>query len=227
MKLLLIEDNVQLLKDMNDFLSENEFLVETASTLREAREKTFIYKYDLLIIDIGLPDGSGLELLKEIKENDYEAGILILTAKDAVEDKVEGLNLGADDYMTKPFHKAELNARIRSILRRNKFNRNDTILFGDLKIDIPASEVSINNTKVLLTKKEYDLLLYFVQNPNRVITKESIAEYLWGDHADQADNFDFIYNHIKNLRKKISTAGGTDYIHAMYGMGYKFSLKEE
>ena len=227
MKLLLIEDNVQLLNDMNEFLIENDFRVETASTLREAREKVFVYKYDLLIIDIGLPDGSGLELLKEVKEKKYDAGILILTAKDAVEDKVEGLNLGADDYMTKPFHKAELNARIKSILRRNKFNRNDVIEFGDLKIDIPASEVSINSEKVVLTKKEYDLLLYFVQNPNRVITKESIAEYLWGDHADQADNFDFIYNHIKNLRKKISSAGGKNYIHAMYGMGYKFSLNEE
>ena len=227
MKVLLIEDNVQLLNDMKDFLTENDFLVETASTLREARERVFVYNYDLLIIDIGLPDGSGLELLKEVKEKKYDAGILILTAKDAVEDKVEGLNLGADDYMTKPFHKAELNARIRSILRRNKFNRNDIIEFGDLKIDIPASEVSINNEKVVLTKKEYDLLLYFIQNPNRVITKESIAEYLWGDHADQADNFDFIYNHIKNLRKKISSAGGNNYIHAMYGMGYKFSLNEE
>lgn len=227
MKLLLIEDNIQLLNDMKEFLSENDFRVETASTLREAKEKVFVYQYDLLIIDIGLPDGSGLELLKEVKEKKYEAGILILTAKDAVEDKVEGLNLGADDYMTKPFHKAELNARIRSILRRNKFNRNDVIEFGELKIDVPASEVSINGDKVILTRKEYDLLLYFVQNPNRVITKESIAEYLWGDHADQADNFDFIYNHIKNLRKKISSAGGSNYIYAMYGMGYKFSLNEK
>ncbi|MBU2491978.1 MAG: response regulator transcription factor [Bacteroidetes bacterium] len=227
MKLLLVEDNTQLLFDMKEFLNANDFRVETASTLTEAKEKVNMYQYDLLIIDIGLPDGSGFELVKEIKKLKYETGILILTAKDAVGDKVEGLNLGADDYMTKPFHKAELNARIRSILRRNKFNKNDEIIFGDLKIDIAASEVFVKNEKIILTKKEYDLLLYFVQNPNRVITKESIAEYLWGDHADQADNFDFIYNHIKNLRKKISSAGGINYIQAMYGMGYKFSLNQD
>jgi len=212
MKLLVVEDNIQLLEDMREFLTEGGFRVEMSSSLKEAKDKVFLYQYDLLIVDIGLPDGSGLEL--------------ILTAKDAVEDKVAGLNLGADDYMTKPFHKAELNARIKSILRRNKFNGSDILELFDFKINVPASEVFVNDEKIILTKKEYDLLLYFVHNPNRVITKESIAEYLWGDHADQADNFDFIYNHIKNLRKKITSAGGKNYIHAMYGMGYKFSLEE-
>lgn len=226
MKLLAVEDNVQLLKDMSEFLTENGFRVETASSLKEAKEKISLYQYDLLIVDIGLPDGSGLEIIKEVKQKKYECGILILTAKDAVEDKVSGLELGADDYMTKPFHKAELNARIKSILRRNKFNGSDILELYDFKINVPASEVFVNNEKIILTKKEYDLLLYFIHNPNRVITKESIAEYLWGDHADQADNFDFIYNHIKNLRKKITGVGGKNYIHAMYGMGYKFSLEE-
>lgn len=226
MKLLLVEDNLQLLEDMREFLTESDFRVETSASLKEAKEKVSLYQYDLLIVDIGLPDGSGLELIKEVKQKKYECGILILTAKDAVEDKVAGLNLGADDYMTKPFHKAELNARIKSILRRNKFNGSDILELYDFKINVPASEVFVNNEKIILTKKEYDLLLYFIHNPNRVITKESIAEYLWGDHADQADNFDFIYNHIKNLRKKITASGGKNYIHAMYGMGYKFSIEE-
>ena len=226
MKLLIVEDNHQLMEDMLEFLTESNFRVETAYSLNEAREKVFVYQYDLIIVDVGLPDGSGLDLVKEIKKSENDTGILILTAKNAVEDKVEGLNLGADDYMTKPFHKAELNARIKSILRRNKFNRNDTICFNEIKIDMPSLEVYVEDKKLVLTKKELDLLLYFMQNVNRVITKESIAEYLWGDHADQADSFDFIYNHIKNLRKKIVSSGGNNYIQAMYGIGYKFSSNE-
>ncbi|MCF8239811.1 MAG: response regulator transcription factor [Melioribacteraceae bacterium] len=225
MKLLLVEDNHSLNKDIQEYLIENGFTVETAFNLLEASEKLSVYKYDALIIDIGLPDGSGLELIKQAKKDKINSAILILTAKDKLEDKLEGLNLGADDYMTKPFHKAELNARLRSILRRNLFDRDNKIAAGEIEIDLITAEVKIKSKDIILTKKEFDLLLYFIHNKNRVLTKESIAEHLWGDHADQSDNFDFIYNHIKNLRKKITNAGGKNYITAMYGMGYKFTIK--
>ena len=223
MKLLLVEDNIRLANDIRQFLADNGFVVELAGTLREASEKMAVYQYDLALIDIGLPDGSGLDLVREIKQRELDTGILIVTAKNAIEDKVEGLELGADDYITKPFHKSELNARIRSILRRHKFNRSNIIRMNELKVDVLASQAFVEDAPLNLTKKEYDLLLYFMYNRNRVLTKESIAEHLWGDHIDQADSFDFIYNHIKNLRKKITNAGGKNHIQAMYGMGYKFS----
>ncbi len=223
MKLLIIEDNRQLLADIRDFLEENDYVVETADSIRAAREKLDLYDYNLVVVDLGLPDGSGLELIGTLREDDPNTGILILTAKDAVEDKVEGLNLGADDYMTKPFHKAELHARIHSIIRRHQFDHQNTIEHHELKVDLLANQVYAGETLLDLTRKEYDLLVYLMQNANRVLTKESIAEHLWGDRIDQADSFDFIYNHIKNLRKKIHRAGGNDYIEAKYGMGYKFN----
>ncbi len=226
MKLLIVEDNLRLLRDMQEFLINQGFVVEMATTYREGSEKLYIYQYDLVIIDLGLPDGNGLELVREIKEHRTETAILILTARDAIEDKVKGLDLGADDYMTKPFHKSELNARIRSILRRNKFNRSNIMVIDEIKIDLWATQAYVKEVSLSLTKKEFDLLLYFAQNPNRILTKESIVEHLWGDQIDQVDNFDFIYNHIKNLRKKITAAGGKNYIHAMYGMGYKFAIDQ-
>lgn len=223
MKLLIVEDNLSLASDLELFLSENGFIVETAYDLKSAREKLAIYAYDLIILDIGLPDGSGLDLIRELKENRVDVCILIVTARNAIEDKVTGLELGADDYITKPFHKAELNARIRSILRRNKFNGSNILEVGDIRVNLLSYQVDVNNQSVELTKKEFDLLVYFLYNKNRVLTKESIVEHLWGDHADQADSFDFIYNHIKNLRKKLTAAGGTAKIQSVYGMGYRFS----
>ena len=223
MKLLLVEDNARLAHDILQFQQESGFVVEHAATLREATEKIVAYQYDLIIVDLGLPDGNGLELVRELKQKRSESGILVLTAKNALADKIAGLDLGADDYMTKPFHNTELNARIRSILRRKKFRGSNTIEFDDITLDLLATQVYIKNTPVSLTKKEYDLLLYFLQNPGRILTKENIAEHLWGDHIDQADNFDFIYNHIKNLRKKITSAGGKNCIQAMYGIGYRLS----
>jgi len=222
MKLLLVEDNIRLAEDMLNFLTNNGFVVAHTATLQEGFEKINVYKYDLIIVDLGLPDGNGLELIKKIKAKELDTAILIVTAKNAIEDKVEGLDLGADDYITKPFHKSELNARIRSILRRNKFNSSNFLRMNEVKIDIIAGQAFVMDQPLLLTKKEYDLLQYFMYNQNKVLTKESIAEHLWGDHIDQADSFDFLYNHIKNLRKKIVNAGGKDYIKSMYGMGYKF-----
>lgn len=226
MKLLIVEDNKRLVQDMERFLKESGYVVENALTFEQANDKIYLYQYDLIIIDLGLPDGNGMDLIQIVKDQGHDTGILILTARDALDDKVEGLDLGADDYMTKPFHNAELNARIRSILRRHKFNRSNTLEMGALKVDLLAAQAFIKDHLLDLTKKEFDLLLYFMQNPNRVLTKESIAEHLWGDHIDQADNFDFIYNHIKNLRKKITDAGGKNYIQAKYGMGYKFVLHD-
>jgi len=223
MKILIIEDNVELAHDLDQFLASYGYICQAAQTFSIAKEKIELYDYDLFVIDIGLPDGNGLELINYIKNKEYNSGIIIVTAKNAIEDKIRGLDLGADDYLTKPFHKEELNARIRSILRRNKFERNNEVFFNEIKIDLLAAQVFVNEKEMVLTKKEYDLLLYFIDNKNRVITKESIAEHLWGDHIDQADNFDFIYNHIKNLRKKIISNGGKDYIQSMYGMGYKFT----
>jgi DNA-binding response OmpR family regulator len=223
MKLLIIEDNLHLANDIRQYLSESNFVTEHAGNFKEAEIKISLYNYDAVILDLGLPDGNGLDLITIIKEFLPDCSILILTAKDAVEDKVRGLELGADDYMTKPFHKAELNARIHSILRRNRAGRSNILNIDDIKVDFINMQAYVNNNQLNLTRKEYDLLVYFMQNPNRILTKESIAEHLWGDHIDQADSFDFIYNHIKNLRKKIVEAGGKKYIQAMYGMGYRFT----
>lgn len=223
MKLLVVEDNIELSNDLSEFLAESGFMVETAYNLKTASQKAFEYSYDLIVLDLGLPDGNGLELIKELKARKSATGILIVTARNALEDKVTGLELGADDYITKPFHKPELNARIRSILRRNKFDGNNNLEAGKIRVNLNNFEVSINGSLIDLTRKEYDLLVYFLYNKGRVLTKESIVEHLWGDHADQADSFDFIYNHIKNLRKKIQQAGGDVQIQSVYGMGYKFT----
>lgn len=222
MKILLIEDNQQLAEDILGFLSENGFVGEHAANIAAAQDKLVVYTYDLVLLDLGLPDGNGLSLIPVIKQADSETGIIILTAMNALEDKVSGLEQGADDYLTKPFHWAELNARIFAVMRRNKQAGYDQVVIEELQIDTRASQASIDGQPLNLTKTEFKLLQYFVYNKNRLLTKEAIAEYLFGDHIDQADNFDFVYNHIKNLRKKIQKTGGIDRVKAVYGMGYKF-----
>jgi DNA-binding response OmpR family regulator len=223
MKLLIVEDNAELSDDLAIFLTENGFVVEVAYNLNEAEQKIFDYSYDLVILDLGLPDGSGLDLLRKAKASRLKMGFLIVTARNAIEDKVAGLELGADDYITKPFHKAELNARVRSIIRRKNADGNNLIEIGNIAVNLLSLDVTVAGMPIDLTRKEFDLLVYFLYNKNRVLTKESIVEHLWGDHADQADSFDFIYNHIKNLRKKLQQAGGDVQIQSVYGMGYKFS----
>lgn len=222
MKLLIVEDNSALATDIQNFLNENKFVTECAANLAEAKERISLYNYQLVILDLGLPDGNGLEVLHQLKKMNVNSGVLIVTAKDAIEDKVNGLGIGADDYVTKPFHKAELLARVKSIIRRRYFNGNNLLEINDLHLNLDAAQVNINEKTLDLTKKEYELILFFVHNKNRILTKESIAEHLWGDNIDQADSFDFIYNHIKNIRKKIADAGGQNSIHSVYGMGYKF-----
>ena len=217
MKILIVEDNLLLSEEIGRNLVDNHFKVEQAATLAAAEEKCALYQYDLVILDLGLPDGNGLSLINSLREGEIMPAILILTARNSVEEKVKGLNLGADDYLTKPFHTAELNARIHSLLRRRNFDRKETLEMGPLSVNLPAARAQLGDTPLNLTRKEYDLLLYFMQNPDRVLTKQSIAEYLWGDHIDQADSFDFLYNHIKNLRRKITRAGGGNYFPASIG----------
>ncbi|TKG97232.1 response regulator transcription factor [Puteibacter caeruleilacunae] len=221
MKLLIVEDNLLLAEDMQTFLQESGFIVEHTINLTEACEKAFVYDYEVIILDLGLPDGNGLELLSELKKRRINAGVLIVTAKDSIDDKVKGLEFGADDYVTKPFHKAELLARVKSIIRRRNFDGNNFVEVNDLKADLNTSQILVNDQPLDLTKKEYDLLLYFMYNKNRILTKESIAEHLWGDDIDQVDSFDFIYNHVKNVRKKIAKVDGMNSIRSVYGMGYK------
>lgn len=226
MKALIVEDNEQLAVDICEYLQEQGFSAQQVNSFVLAEEKIAMYPYDVVILDLGLPDGNGMDLLRVIKQHQPELGVIILTATHTLEYKIKGLDFGADDYLTKPFHMAELNARIRTVLRRKYNSVDNRIKTGTLEIDLNAATVKCNGKMLSLTRKEYDMLLFFVQNKNRLHTKESIAEYLWGDHADQADNFDFVYNHIKNLRKKIYDAGGKNYLKSIYGMGYKFETDE-
>ncbi|WP_445735779.1 response regulator transcription factor [Mariniflexile sp.] len=222
MKLLIIEDEQEVQDDLIEFLKGEKFLCEAVSTASIAKEKVYMHDYDAIILDIGLPDGSGLEVLEYLKKINKDTGVIILSARGSIDDKISGLNLGADDYLTKPFDFNELNARIKSIIRRKHFHGSNNIDFGDIVINTDSHEVNVNNQLIILTQKEYQLLLFLISNENRVITKESIVEHLWGDDTDMFDSFDFIYSHIKNLRKKIVNAGGNDYLSTIYGVGYKF-----
>lgn len=224
MKLLIVEDNVELSKNMQTYLAKEGSICETAFTYDQAIDKIISFQYDIVILDLMLPDGNGLDVLKALKDESSEAGVLIASAKNSLEDKLAGLDLGADDYITKPYHLSELNARIKAIYRRKNFKNKIYIEFNEIRIDTDACEVFVLETQIELTKKEYELLVYFISNQNRVVTKQSIAEHLWGDQVDYYDSFDFVYQHIKNLRKKIIGAGGGDYINTIYGMGYKFKI---
>ena len=222
MKLLIVEDDRSLSRSINDYLKMEGHICEVALTFAEAAEKASINKYDCIILDIGLPDGNGLELIRQMKANRLTGGILILSAKSSLDDKLLGLKIGADDYLTKPFHFAELSARINSIYRRNNFLGLNEIAFNEIRINTEDNQVYVNEKLLTLTKKEYDLLLFFMANRNRIITKESIVEHLWGDNVILTDSFDFVYTHVKNLRKKIVSANGRNYIKCIYGFGYKF-----
>ncbi len=221
MKILIIEDEKALSESIVTYLKAQDYLCETAADFKTAIEKTEVYNYDCILLDIGLPGGSGLNILKELRANNKMDAVLIISAKNSIDDKVEGLQLGADDYLSKPFHLSELNARIAAIIRRKKFGGSSIINFNKISIDTNAKVASVNSKALDLTKKEFDLLLYFMSNKGRVISKDAIAEHLWGD--DMAGDLDFIYTHIKNLRKKLLDAGDADYIKSVYGMGYKFT----
>lgn len=223
MKILIVEDEPDLRQTISDFLKKENYICEVAEDYATADEKVSLYEYDLLILDITLPDGNGLDVLRTLKKKHPKTGVLIVSAKNSLDDKITGLDLGADDYITKPFHLSELNARLKALARRRLFQGNNVIEYHELSIDPSTNVLKINDLTVELTKKEYDLLLYFISNKNRVLTKAAIAEHLWGDYMDLADNFDLVYSHLKNLRKKITENGGTDYIKTVYGMGYKMT----
>lgn len=223
MKLLIIEDEISLQRDIVQYLSAQGNVCDVAHNYDLALQKVNLYQYDCILLDLNLPDGDGLNLLKQLKKMDKPDGVLIVSARNAIDQRVEGLSLGADDYLVKPFHLSELSARILAIVRRRNFNGKDNIIFNELEIDLNGKEIKVNQKAVYFTRKEFDLLLYFVSNQSKVISKSAAAIHIWGDDADMADSFDFIYTHIKNIRKKLTDAGCKDYFQSIYGVGYKFS----
>lgn len=225
MKILIVEDEPSLRESIESYLKEEGNICEVAHDYGKAVEKVHVYDYDCILVDITLPGGSGLNLIHNLKRNRMEAGVIIISAKDSLDDRIAGLDFGADDYLTKPFHLSELNARIKAVVRRKKFNGDHKIILGSLIVYPEKKEVFVNDHLIELTSKEYDLLNFFVANTNRVLTKEAIAEHVWGDHYDMVDSFDFIYVHIRNLRKKLTAKSGEDPIKTIYGMGYKFVAK--
>lgn len=226
MKILLVEDEAELQKSIKQYFEIEGNVVEVADDYDKAEQKIAIYDYDCILIDITLPDGSGLDLIKEIKLSKSKAGIIIISAKNSLDDKIFGLDLGADDYLPKPFHLSELNSRVKALIRRKSFEGNLEIVINEITILPFERSVFVHGNNVILTSKEYDLLLYFIANKNRVVSKNALAEHLWGDHADSLDNFDFIYNHVKNLRKKLLEKKCEDYLKTIYGIGYNFKTTE-
>lgn len=223
MKVLIIEDEPELREIIQRYLEKERYVVECAENLQSGMLKISDYNYDCILLDIMLPDGNGLNLLRELKEMHKQENVIIISAKDSLEDKIEGLELGADDYLPKPFHLAELQARIKSVIRRNRRNGEISIEYGNIQLFPDDFRVSIENIPLELTRKEYDILLYLMNRPERVINKSTMAEAVWGDHIDQVDNYDFIYAQVKNLRKKLKEAGASPQIKAVYGFGYKFT----
>lgn len=204
------------------YLEGENYVCEVAATFNEAYDKIALFYYDCILLDIMLPDGDGLKLLEELKKEKKQDGVIIISAKDSLEDKISGLKTGADDYLPKPFHLSELSARIYSVIRRKQFNNSNQIDINELSIDLLSKAVQVHNKPVVLTRKEFELLLFLVGNKNRVISKSAVAEHLSGDMANMMDNFDFIYSHIKNLKRKLMDAGCNDYIKTVYGTGYKW-----
>jgi DNA-binding response OmpR family regulator len=223
-KVLIIEDEIALLESIISYFEVEGVVCESAVDFNSAIEKVSLYNYDCIIVDINLPGGSGLEIIEHLKKNKNTAGIIIVSARDTLDDRIKGLELGADDYLTKPFDLAELNIRVKSLYRRINFQGNNYITAGKLEVHPGEFTVYVSGEQMELTKKEYDLLLFLISNQNRVITKETIAEHLWGDYIDTADSFDFVYTHIKNLRKKLQEKEIKDYLQNIYGVGYKFQI---
>jgi len=224
MKLLIIEDEKELSDSICTYMSSESFICETAYDYNMAMEKISLYDYSCIILDITLPGGSGLSILKELKANNKSEGVLVISARNSVDDKVAGLKTGADDYLAKPFHLSELGARVDAIIRRKTFDGKNIVQVGELSVNIPDKTAAVKDKPVDLTRMEYDLLLYFTSNKNKVISKSAMAEHLWGDDMDLVGNYDFLYTHIKNLRKKLLLAGCPDYIKSVYGLGYKFTV---
>jgi DNA-binding response OmpR family regulator len=222
MKLLLIEDEQELANSIQSYLTGNNFICEWAIDAKAAIDKITVYDYDCILLDLMLPDGNGFEILRELKKQNKTEGVIIISAKETLEARIEGLQLGADDYLTKPFHLSELLVRIQALIRRKKFKGNNVVACNEIEIDTLAKTVKVKDRKIDITKKEIDLLLYLIGNENKVLSKSAIAEHLSGDLADMLDNYDFVYAHIKNLKNKMKYAGCSDYIKTVYGLGYKW-----
>ncbi|MEJ7646512.1 MAG: response regulator transcription factor [Chryseolinea sp.] len=223
MKILIIEDEKELVNSMAQFLRQESYVCEIAYSEREANEKIMLFDYDCILLDINLPDGNGLKVLEKLKNSNKTDGVIIITARNSVDDRVKGLNMGADDYLSKPFHLTELSARVSAVIRRKRFDGNNALVFNEITIDLLGKVVKVKDTTVDLTRREYDLLIFLVANKNRVVSKNAIAEHVSGDNAELLDKFDFLYSHMKNLKKKLAEAGSDDYIKTVYGLGYKFS----
>lgn len=224
MKILIIEDEIQLVKSIAIALRQEGYVCEVALTASEADEKILMFDYDCILLDINLPDGNGLKILELIKTNKKTDGVIIITARNSLDDKVTGLNLGADDYLSKPFFMPELIARVSAIIRRKRFDGNNKITFHEISLDLLGKTAVVNNKELDLTRMEYSLLVFLLANKNRVVSKNAIAEHLSGDNAELLNKFDFIYSHMKNLKRKLTEAGSNDYIKTIYGLGYKFSV---
>lgn len=225
MKILVIEDEPEMRGVMKQFLEDENYNVETAGNFVSGMDKIVSYDYDCILLDIMLPGGNGLDLLYELKKLNKADSVIIISAKDSIDDKVKGLGLGADDYLTKPFHLAEMNARIKSVIRRKKMDGRQFLEMENLKVDVDERMAKVNNQDMDLNRKEMDILIFLLMNKNRIIRKAAIAENIWGDYIDQANDFDFIYSQIKNLRKKLRNHGARIEILTVYGMGYKLTSK--
>ncbi len=225
MKILVIEDEPEMKGLIKQFLVGENYVVEVAGDFQSGLDKIVSFDYDCILLDIMLPGGNGLDLLQELKNMNKADSVIIISAKDSLDDKIKGLNLGADDYLTKPFHIAELNARIKSVIRRRKTDGRRLLELENLTINIEERLVLVNDQSIELNRKEFDILVFFIMNKNRVVSKSAIAENIWGDYIDQSNDFDFIYSQIKNLRKKLHNSGAKLDINAVYGMGYKLVIK--
>jgi len=221
MKILIIEDEYAMLRAIEEFLLSEKFIVEKAADYISACEKALIYDYDCILLDISLPGGSGLKILEEMKREGKTGNVIIISAKNSLDDKITGLDLGADDYLTKPFHLSELYARIKAVLRRKNLDGSLTQTIGNSAFDFSERSFAVNGENLKLNRKEFDMLAFLITNRNRVVTKESLAEHVWGDNIDVADNFDFVYSQVKNLRKKLKTANSDIVVENVYGIGYK------
>ncbi len=225
MKILVIEDEADLREVITTSLTKEKFVVESVADYHSALDKVLMYDYDCILLDIMLPNGNGLKLLEQLKESEKDSNVIIISAKDSLDDKIKGLNLGADDYLAKPFHIAELNARIKAVLRRKKFDGKNALNLSNIILDIDERTLIVDNQLVALNRKEFDMLYYFMLNKNRLVSKTALAEHVWGDNIDQADSLDFIYYQIKNLRKRLRDANAEIEIEAVYGIGYRLLEK--